>query len=51
MFGGVSSGKKRGRKVQDFDVYYQKTTDRIKELRAVIEARDTPDEKKKQLRN
>ena len=47
----MARGMKRGRKVQGFADYCQKTTDRINNLKNSLKKDETPEEKKKQLRN
>ena len=47
----MARGMKRGRKVQGFAEYCQKTTERINELKAQLSNDKTSEDKKKQLRN
>ena len=47
----MARGMKRGRKVQGFAEYCQKTTERINELKNTLKKENTSEEKKKQLRN
>ena len=47
----MARGMKRGRKVQGFAEYCQKTTERINELKSLLSNDKTSEEKKKQLRN
>ena len=44
-------GMKRGRKVQGFTEYCEKTTERINELKALLHAPSTTEPEKKQIRN
>ena len=47
----MARGMKRGRKVQGFAEYCQKTTERINDLKNTLKNDATSEEKKKQLRN
>ena len=47
----IARGVKRGRKVQGFADYCEKTTERINELKSELRDRNTTEDKKKQLRN
>ena len=47
----MARGMKRGRKVQGFAEYCQKTTERINELKSLLSNDKTSEDKKKQLRN
>lgn len=47
----MARGMKRGRKVQGFAEYCQKTTERINDLKNSLKNENTTEDKKKQLRN
>ena len=47
----LTRGMKRGRKVQGFEEYCQKTTERINTLKNMLRDPEKPEDKKKQLRN
>ena len=47
----MARGMKRGRKVQGFADYCQKTTEKINELKAELDSENTSEDRKKQLRN
>lgn len=44
-------GKKRGRKVQEFQTYCENTQERIDELKRTVKLSSTSEERKKQIRN
>jgi flagellin-specific chaperone FliS len=47
----MARGMKRGRKVQGFSEYCEKTQERINELKATLKIDSTSEEQKKQIRN